>query len=89
MRTTLTLEDDLAAHIREMVQESGKSFKAVINELLRRGIASDLSRLTGQPYKLKPANLGELIGPYNLEKALQLAADLEDQEIVRKLELRK
>ncbi len=83
MRTTLTLEDDLAAHVRKMVQESGKSFKTVINEPLRKGIAGERAKSAGQPYKLNPIDLGEVIGPENLDKALQLAADLEDEEIAR------
>ena len=89
MRTTLTLDDDLAAQIREMVRESGKSFKAIINELLRKAIASDRAGPIAQPFDFEPASLGEVIGPYNLDKATQLAADLEDQELIRKMELRK
>ena len=38
MRTTLTIEDGIAAQLREIVHRSGKSFKAVVNDALRAGI---------------------------------------------------
>jgi hypothetical protein len=38
MRTTLTLDDDLAEHLREKARRSGESFKEVVNATLRRGL---------------------------------------------------
>jgi len=40
MRTTLTLDDDLAKQLREKARLSGESFKEVVNETLRRGLRS-------------------------------------------------
>jgi predicted transcriptional regulator len=37
-RTTLTLEDDVAARIQEEARATGKPFKSVVNEALRRGL---------------------------------------------------
>lgn len=48
MRTTLTLDDDLAEALAGMVRREGRSFKDVVNETLRRGL------LTGQ----RPAESG-------------------------------
>jgi hypothetical protein len=42
-----------------------------------------------KPYKIKPVSLGAVLPGLNLDKALQLAEALEDEEIVRKLQLRK
>ncbi len=42
-----------------------------------------------RPYRLKPASLGGVLPGLDLTKALQVAASLEDEEIARKLELRK
>jgi hypothetical protein len=39
-RTTLTLEDDVNAKIQREVRRSGRSFKAVVNEALRKGLDS-------------------------------------------------
>ncbi len=38
MRTTLTLEDDVAALIQRLVERRKTSLKAVVNEALRAGI---------------------------------------------------
>lgn len=40
MRTTLTLDDDLAHRLREQTRRTGKSFKQVVNETLRQGLRS-------------------------------------------------
>jgi hypothetical protein len=40
MRTTLTLDDDLAKRLREKSRRSGETFKEVVNETLRRGLRS-------------------------------------------------
>ena len=87
MRATLTLNDDIAEKVRKLSEESGKSFDAVINDLLRNGIVEEPARPMARPYELEPVNLGDVIGPYDLDKANQVAADLEDQEIIRKMEI--
>ena len=38
MRTTLTLDPDVAALAQRMQQLHGRSFKAIVNEALRRGL---------------------------------------------------
>jgi predicted transcriptional regulator len=38
MRTTLTLDDDLAERIAELARETRRPFQAVINDTLRRGL---------------------------------------------------
>ena len=41
MKTTLTLDDDVANFLREQSRLQGKSFELVVNEILRHGMASD------------------------------------------------
>ncbi len=89
MRTTLTIDDDVARQIRKVVAKSGKSFKTVVNDALRVGMANDRIAETVTPYDLTPVSMGEVVGPYDLDKALELAERLEDEEIARKLQLRK
>lgn len=43
MRTTLTLDDDLGDRLKELARQSGRSFKEVTNEVVRRGLS------TGEP----------------------------------------
>ena len=41
MRTTLTLEDDVAQALRQRAKETNRSFKAVVNEVMRAGLAAE------------------------------------------------
>ncbi|MBD0328502.1 MAG: ribbon-helix-helix protein, CopG family [Thermoleophilia bacterium] len=87
MRTTVTLDDDLAASLRELARERGDSFRQVLNDTVRAGLAR--GRASGRrPYRVETARL-ELRPGIDLDKALRLAGELEDEEIVRKLERRK
>jgi len=38
MRTTVTLDSDVAERIRQEMRRSGRNFKAVVNALLRLGL---------------------------------------------------
>lgn len=88
MRTTLTIEDRVGKALKELAHRSGKSFKQVVNETLQRGLAESGLRAKS-PYRERPSQLGEARAGYDLTKALSLAAALEDEEILRKLEQRK
>jgi hypothetical protein len=89
MRTTLTIDDQIAKTLKALAHRSGKPFKQVRNETLRAGLAARQAPARAKPYRLKPVSLGGVLPGVDLRKALQLAATLEDEGIVRKLELRK
>lgn len=89
MRTTLTLEDDVAAALKEKAEKTGESLKEVVNSTLRSGLEADIAPPPARAYRLEPASLGEAAPRVDLDKALRLADALEDAEIARKLELRK
>jgi hypothetical protein len=83
VRTTVTLDPDVDAKLKATMRERGVSFKAAINDALRTG-------LSGRPpaarrYRMPTGKLGVRPG-VNLDKALNLADELEDEEILRKLE---
>jgi len=86
MRTTVTLDPDLAARLKALARERGVSFKEALNTALRRGLSEGGE--AARPYRV-PARHAGLKPGIDLTKALQLAAELEDEEIIRKLELRK
>jgi hypothetical protein len=88
MRTTLTLEPDVARALRRLAHEGRRPFKTVVNDTLRAGLARQ-RQPRRRRYRLKPQSLGGVRPGFNLDKALQLAATLEDEGISRKLELRK
>ncbi|WP_336086268.1 antitoxin [Nocardia sp. SSK8] len=84
MRTTVTLDPDVAALLAKRMRETGASFKKALNDALRAALSPQQSR---PELRLPTRDLGT--PTVDLVKALQLAASLEDEEIVRKLELRK
>jgi Ribbon-helix-helix protein, copG family len=86
MRTTVTLDPDLAAKLRALARERGVSFKEALNSTLRRGLTGGGS--SKRRYRLDSRRLGLRPG-VDLEHALRLAGELEDAETIRKLELRK
>jgi hypothetical protein len=88
VRTTLTIDEQIAKALKALAHRSGKSFKQVLNETLRAGLVAREAP-PKRPYRIKPASLGGVLPGVDLTKALQLAASLEDEEIARKLELRK
>jgi hypothetical protein len=55
VRTTLTLDDDVAARIRSEVRKSGRSIKQVVNEALREAFRT---RKELTPFKVKARPLG-------------------------------
>ncbi len=89
MRTTLTLDDRIAKALKALAHDSGKPFKQVLNETLQAGLAAREAPPRARPYRVKPASLGGVLPGVDLTKALRLAGSLEDEEIARKLELRK
>ena len=88
MRTTLTLDPDVARALKRLARARARSFKEVVNEALRAGLARG-RQPRRRRYRLTPRSLGGVRPGFNLDKALQLAATLEDEETARKLELRK
>ena len=89
MRTTLTIDDNLADALRKMAYESGKSFKEVVNCALQAGIQAEHALPRSRRYKIKPVPLGGVLPGINIDKALRLADEIEDREIASKLRLRK
>jgi hypothetical protein len=86
MRTTVTLDPDVAAKLKQTARERGISFKEALNSSVRRGF--ERGEATPQPYRVPTRDLGVRPG-VNLDKALQLGGELEDAETLRKLQLRK
>lgn len=81
----MTLDEDVISEIRRRMRERGAGFKETVNDLLRRGLRSNEQ---SRPTELPRFSSGQLPG-VDLDKALSLAGGLDDDEAVRKLELRK
>lgn len=79
MRTTVTLDDDTLAVIRRRMRDQGVSFKTALNDAIREGAGS---RPEPSPFETRTFDLG--VPTVNLDRALQLAAELEDEELIRR-----
>ncbi|MFM7086470.1 MAG: hypothetical protein ACKOXO_05705 [Cyanobium sp.] len=84
MRTTLTLDDALLRQLRQRALDRGQTFKQVVNDTLRAGLAASPAA-PRQPYRCPTFSMGQPLLPVNLDKALTLAAELEDEELIRTL----
>ena len=79
MRTTVTLDDDTAQLVRRRMRERGVSFKVALNDAIRDGAAARVPA----PFRTETAAMGE--SRVNLDRALQLAGELEDDELLRRV----
>lgn len=76
MRTTLTLDEDVAAKLQSEVRRSGRSFRDVVNDTLRRGLAS--RRAAGrEPFRVVARDLGELQPGLSLDNIGELLERIE------------
>ena len=58
MRTTLTLDDDVAAKLRAEVRRSGRPLKQIVNQTLRLGLSFRNQHKRLPPFRVKPYDLG-------------------------------
>ena len=91
MRTTLTIDDQLAADLKRLALDTNRSFEKVVNDTLRSGLRAGLRAgptPTGR-YRLRPARLGGVRAGIDPDRVLRVADALEDDEILRELQLRR
>jgi len=85
MRTTVTLDPDAERIIRDWMRQRGVSFKRAINDAIRAGQAKPAG-----PRKFKQQTFSLGAEQYfRWDKALAAADAIEDEELSRKLALRK
>ena len=77
MRTTLTLDDDVAAKLRAEMRRSGRSFREVLNNAIRRGLITGKGTRTFGPFKVKARDLGNLQPGLNLDNVADLLERIE------------
>ncbi len=81
MRTTLTLEDDLAEELKRLAQESRRGLKSVVNELLRAGLEKKRQERT-PVFREQPVALG--LGREYRGKLNQVADELWTEDYLAK-----
>jgi Arc/MetJ family transcription regulator len=82
VRTTVTLDEDVAALVAEAMRTRNITFKEAVNEAIRTGLGPRTRG--GGRFRQRTFALG-FRPELDYEKALQLAASLEDEERLRKM----
>jgi len=88
IRTTMTLEPDVAEALKRRARRTGQPFGRNVNEVIRLGLRAEKDR-PARAYRIKPLSLGGAAPGIDLDRSLRLAEALEDEAQARKLELRK
>jgi hypothetical protein len=86
MRTTLTLDPDIAQRLRQELASGKKSFKEVVNERLRLGFGLKKTKQR-KPFRVKTHSSAYQPG-IDPTKFNQLVDELEVEEFIRKSQLR-
>jgi hypothetical protein len=84
MRTTLTLERDVAEGLKMEIRRTGKSLKATVNEALRLGLALRGKPVQASRFKVEPHAFGLRPG-IDPDRLNQLVDELDTEEASRKL----
>jgi hypothetical protein len=81
MRTTVTLDPDAEALVRRRMRERGVTFKQALNDIIRAGARAGSD--SPPPFATATVDLGT--PSVNLDHALRLASEIEDEELLRKM----
>lgn len=76
MRTTLTLEPDVADRVRQEIRRTGRTMKAVINDGLRRGLGLEPAPVAAPRFRVDAQPLGQRAG-VDLDRMNQLLDQLD------------
>ena len=82
MRTTVTLEPDVALKLKKRVSREKISFKDAVNQALRIGLAAD--EVAKPRFRVETHDFGFKAG-IDLDKLNQLLDEMESEEIIRKM----
>jgi len=77
MRTTLTLDDDVAARLQAEARRSGRSFKTVVNEHLRSALAQRSVPQLRPAFQVEPRNMGGPVAGASYDNVVALIEEIE------------
>ena len=83
MRTTLTIDDDLAGILKRKAREMDKPFKELVNTALRKGLAESLTE-TPQRVVVRPHDFGSSQAGLDFDRLNQLVDELEVEDYLKK-----
>ena len=73
----MTLDDDVAAKLKQLERRTGRSFRDVVNEALRRGLATRAASPARAPFHVHARDLGALKTGLGLDDIGALLEDVE------------
>jgi predicted transcriptional regulator len=76
MRTTLSLDDDVAALLEQMRKARDTTFKQIVNDALREGLARLNSPAEAREFRTQPVDLGSCYYP-NLDNIWEVLDEVE------------
>jgi hypothetical protein len=77
MRTTLTLDEDVATKLKAESRRSGRPFRQIVNETLRCGLATRRIPADRKVFKITARDLGDLAPGLSLDNVAELIEQVE------------
>jgi hypothetical protein len=77
VRTTLTLDPDVAVRVKQTARRSGKPFKQVVNDLLRAGLTQSAQVADTQPFRVEVSGFGGLRDGVSVDNIQELLESLD------------
>lgn len=77
MRTTLTLDEDVAARLTVEARRSGRTFKETVNDALRAGLEVRRKRAPVVPFRVRAKDLGPTLVTASLDSVARLLEDVD------------
>lgn len=77
MRTTISLDDDLAAKLKAEMRRTGRPFKQIVNDLLRLSLNRPGSSHPREQFRIVPRDLGALRPGLSLDNVSELLEQAE------------
>ena len=77
MRTTLTLDEDVAAKLKAETRKTGRPFREIVNESIRRGLAAPRPAVGRRPFRVAARDLGALRPGLSLDNIGELLDSIE------------
>jgi hypothetical protein len=81
MRTTVRIDDDLLRQLQRQARQEKASLTQIVNRAIRRGIAAP--PVKHKRFKQKTFSMG--VPLVNLDKALSLAYEWDDEETIKRM----
>lgn len=77
MRTTLTLDDDVAARLQAEARRTGRPFKTVVNERLRMALAQSATVHKKKPFMVESRAMGGPPAGFSYDNIAVLLEEIE------------